>query len=190
MVSMNYGDLVEVVRATLDIPEVYVPALKARIKNLQSKSYPSGVNRKWERVKYGVREAFAISMVLKLSSGFVPPEESVRLIRMNWKEIAEAFSAAGADTASRSDRRADLLAVFPLRGLAPLGVGQGGPADAADRVRICRENGIEAALAKIDQLTAIINLGKLARSLRTNIAKVLEVAEAEVAPDFTGLAEP
>lgn len=90
--SISYADLVALLSEMFDVPPEGEKALRARLKNLQAKNFPPGVNiGRRGRVAYGLPEIAKLALVLSLTSSFVGPDAAVTTISNSWEELANAL---------------------------------------------------------------------------------------------------
>lgn len=123
---MTYGEITKALGSVLGIPVGQHPALKARLKHLQSKGFPAGVNKGHRGVKYSVRDLCGLAVVMTLVSAFVPPYVAIGLVRANWMGVAKGLRAGNRPaTGSVSvDVRDNAIAIFALNSLAEMGMKQ------------------------------------------------------------------
>ncbi|GAA3803629.1 hypothetical protein GCM10022600_27350 [Qipengyuania pelagi] len=117
--QIGYSQLVKLLVTVFGVPEQGEKALRARLKNLQAKNFPPGVNLgRLGRVAYGPREVAMLGLVLSLTSSFVSPDVAVNTVLKEWKLLAEALREG-----ARGKGRVGALATFRANALGSLGKG-------------------------------------------------------------------
>lgn len=94
-IEIKFNDLLDVLSRVFDIPEDGRKALTSRLKHLQGKSFPPGVNvGRGGRVHYDIDAVMGVVLVMALTSAYIPPNQGVELVRSNWIGWRELLSAA------------------------------------------------------------------------------------------------
>lgn len=124
-ITIRFNDLLKVSSDVLGIPAEGVKALTSRLKHLQGKGFPRGVNvGRNARVGYDTEAIVSVVIVLALISVFMPPNAATALVREQWSDWATlvADSSAGLKRLDGSpDASRPTFAVIETNALSELG---------------------------------------------------------------------
>lgn len=123
--ALGFTELMVTCETVFEIPAGGRKALSSRLKHLQAKGFPEGVNvGRTKRVRYGASAIAGTLLVLALTASFMPPLAAVELVRRQWPDWARLIANA-ARGSKRLGGRADLsgptYAIIETNALAQLG---------------------------------------------------------------------
>lgn len=124
-VEIGFTDVLDVLTHVFNIPKNGRKALTSRLKHLQGKSFPPGVNvGRGGRVRYDADAVMGVVLVMALASAFIPPNQAVDLVRTHWdgwRELLRSAARARLNTTGSDDRSDEMVAVIESNALADLG---------------------------------------------------------------------
>lgn len=92
--ELGFSDVLDLLTLVFEVPPDGRAALTSRLKHLQAKRFPAGVNVKKARVRYDGTAVTGIVTVMALVASFVPPDVAVAIVRENWDELKELVADA------------------------------------------------------------------------------------------------
>ena len=171
-IQLGFADVLDLMTDLFEIPAVDGrAALTSRLKHLQAKRFPAGVNVKRARARYDGTAIMGIVAVLALVASFVPPDVAVAIVRENWGELRPIFENAARSSPSlggdAAGSDAGTLAVIDANALSGLGEGKAGEGRAATTrgkraLRAAtREEMAGSALARSRGATVVLDVAAL-----------------------------
>lgn len=122
--TIGFNDLLDVLSEVFHVPADGRKALTSRLKHLQGKSFPPGVNvGRGGRVRYDVEAVLGIVLVMTLTAAFIPPNQAVEVVRGHWSDWRDMLEAAARSRHPDmgGEVRSDRFAVIESNALADLG---------------------------------------------------------------------
>lgn len=124
-IEIRFNDLLEVLSTVFDIPADGRKALTSRLKHLQGKSFPPGVNvGRGGRVRYDLEAVMGVVLVMALASAFIPPNQAVELVRQHWdtwRDLLRSAARTRARPRGWNEPPVEAVAVIESNALAELG---------------------------------------------------------------------
>lgn len=190
-VSLTFAELLSVLSQVFAVPDGGRKALIARLKHLQSKRFPPGVNvGRGGGVRYDLQAIFRIITVLTLTSAFIPPNQAVDVVKNNFEDWqALLHSAARFQIDGRLQASAP-VAIIESNALSSLGeaVAQEGRAASArgsltlqvtDRAKLADNPSQRGAATVIDVVSVLSRAAPLvATAAGLTLDQVLEALAA------------
>ena len=195
--ELGFSELLDLLTLVFEVPADGRAALTSRLKHLQAKRFPAGVNVKKARARYDGTAVTGIVAVMALVASFVPPDVAVAVVRENWGEmkglVADAARSApslGGAAPAEEGRTHALIVANSLSelGRADAAEGRGATVRGTRTLRALRRS--ELATLAPAELAGASTLLDVAALVERTAAKLVATREIDPATGLpTGLGQ-
>lgn len=180
--ELGFSDVLDLLTLVFEVPADGRAALTSRLKHLQAKRFPAGVNVKKARARYDGTAVAGIVAVMALVASFVPPDVAVAVVRENWGTLrrlfADAARAAPSLGGAQPTEEARTHALIVANSLAELGsadaaAGRGATVRGTRKLRALRRS----------ELASLVPAALAGASTLLDVAALVERTAAKLVAD-------